>query len=64
MAVSLQFIIDGLDRGQPLNPENFGVNINEQSAINTRVVSFENELIFGGDVFDYLYGKIEQGDFC
>lgn len=64
MAVSLQFIIDGLDRGQPLNPENFGVNINEQSTINTRVVSFENELIFGGDVFDYLYSKIEQGDFC
>jgi hypothetical protein len=64
MAVRIKFLLTGEDRGQPLNPEDFGVNITEESSINSRIISFENELIFGGDVFGYLYGKVEQGDFC
>ena len=64
MAVSIKFLLNDVDRGQPLNPEDFGVNITEEASINTRVISFENELVFGGDVFDYLYAKIQQGDFC
>ncbi len=64
MAVEIKFIIDGLDRGQPLTPEDFSINITEDAAINTRIVSFENELTFGGDVFDYLYSKLENTGYC
>ena len=56
MASELKFLIDSLDRGQPLNPEDFGINITEDDAIGARVVSFDNELIFGGDVFGYSMG--------
>jgi hypothetical protein len=59
MASELKFLIDGIDRGQPLNPEDFGININEDDTIGARVVSFDNELIFGGDVFGYLYNMFE-----
>jgi hypothetical protein len=64
MASELKFLIDGLDRGQPLNPEDFGININEDSAIGARVVSFDNELVFGGDVFGYLYNKLATSGYC
>jgi len=64
MAVEIKFVIDGLDRGQPSNPEDFSINITEDTAINTRIVSFENELTFGGDVFDYLYSKLENTGYC
>jgi hypothetical protein len=50
MAVDIQFILDGEDRGQPLNAQDFGINITEETSINTRVVSFENELTIGGTV--------------
>ena len=64
MAVELKFLIDGIDRGQPLNPEDFGINITEDSSIGARIVSFDNELIFGGDVFGYLYTKLETSGYC
>ena len=64
MASELKFLIDGLDRGQPLNPEDFGININEDDTIGARVVSFDNELIFGGDVFGYLYNKLATSGYC
>jgi hypothetical protein len=64
MAVELKFLIDGIDRGQPLNPEDFGINITEDSAIGARIVSFDNEMIFGGDVFGYLYTKLETSGYC
>ena len=64
MAIELKFLIDGLDRGQPLNPEDFSININEDDGIGARVVSFENELTFGGDVYDYIYTKLEVGGYC
>jgi hypothetical protein len=64
MAVEIKFLIDNLDRGQPLNPEDFGINITEDDAIGARIVSFDNELIFGGDVFGYLYNKLETSGYC
>ena len=64
MASELKFLIDGIDRGQPLNPEDFGININEDDTIGARVVSFDNELIFGGDVFGYLYNKLATSGYC
>jgi hypothetical protein len=64
MAVEIKFLIDNLDRGQPLNPEDFGINITEDDAIGARIVSFDNELIFGGDVYTYLYTKLETSGYC
>ena len=64
MASELRFLIDSLDRGQPLNPEDFGITINEDETIGARIVSFDNELTFGGDVFSYLYAKLETSGYC
>lgn len=64
MAQQLKFLIDGIDRGQPLNPEDFSITVSEDTSINTRIVSFENELTFGGDVFNYLYSKLETTGYC
>jgi len=64
MAAELKFLIDNLDRGQPLNPEDFGINITEDDSIGARIVSFDNELIFGGDVFTYLYTKLATSGYC
>jgi hypothetical protein len=64
MASELKFLIDSLDRGQPLNPEDFGITINEDETIGARIVSFDNELIFGGDVFGYLYAKLQTSGYC
>jgi hypothetical protein len=64
MASELKFLIDGIDRGQPLNPEDFGINITEDDTIGARIVSFDNELIFGGDVFGYLYNKLATSGYC
>jgi hypothetical protein len=64
MAAELKFLIDNIDRGQPLNPEDFGITINEDSTIGARIVSFDNELIFGGDVFTYLYNKLATSGYC
>jgi|LakMenEpi03Aug12_release.lakeMendotaPanAssembly.Ray.scaffolds.fasta_scaffold79375_2 hypothetical protein len=64
MAVDIRFIIDGVDRGQPLNPNDFSININEEISINTRITSFNNDLLFSGDVYSYLYQKLKIGDAC
>jgi len=64
MAVDIRFIIDGQDRGQPLNPEDFSVTINEEDSIGARVVSYNNDLIFGGDVYSYLFNKLKTSGYC
>lgn len=64
MAQQIKFILDDLDRGQPLNPDDFGISITEDDSIGARIVSFNNDLTFGGDVFSYLYGKIETNGYC
>jgi hypothetical protein len=64
MAQQIKFILDGLDRGQPLNPDDFGIAINEDDSIGARIVSFNNDLTFGGNIFSYLYSKIEANGYC
>lgn len=64
MAVDIQFIIDGQDRGQPLNAKEFGVSITEVVEINARIVSFDNDLIFGNDMYTYLFEKLADTGFC
>ena len=64
MAVDVKFIIDGADRGQPTNVEDFGVTINENTEINSRIVSFDNDLLFVGGVYEYLFSKLDTQGFC
>jgi hypothetical protein len=64
MAVDIQFIVDGQDRGQPLNDKEFGLTINENVDINARIVSFDNEMIFGNDMYHYLFEKLANTGFC
>jgi hypothetical protein len=64
MAKELRFLLDGENRGQPLNPQDFGLSITEDDAIGSRVVSFNNDLIFGGSVYKYLFDKVVDKSFC
>jgi hypothetical protein len=64
MAIEIKFLMDGLDRGQPLNPEDFGFNIAEDDSIGSRVVSFNNDLIFDGTAYQYLFNKVIDRTFC
>jgi hypothetical protein len=64
MAVDIKFLIDGTDRGQPTNAEDFSVNITEDTNINTRIVSFDNELKFVGGMYEYLYDKLIDTGGC
>ena len=64
MAVEIKFLIDGADRGQPTNADDFSVNITEDTAINTRIVSFDNDLKFTGGMYEYLYDKLIDTGGC
>lgn len=64
MAQQLKFLLDGEDRGQPLNPQDFGFNIAEDDQIGARVVSFNNDLFFNGSAYQYLFGKVVDRSFC
>jgi len=64
MAVDILFLIDGQDRGQPTNAEDFGFTISEERDINARITSFNNELIFIGQTFEYLIDKLDENGFC
>ena len=64
MAVDIKFLIDGADRGQPTNAEEFGVTVSDNTDINARIVSFDNDLLFVGGVYEYLFGKLDQQGFC
>lgn len=64
MAQQLKFLLDGEDRGQPLNPEDFGFNIAEDDQIGARIVSFNNDLFFNGSAYQYLFGKVVDRSFC
>jgi hypothetical protein len=64
MAVDIKFLIDGADRGQPIDADNFSVNVSEDKKINARIVSFDNDLTFVGGVYDYLFSKLDQSGFC
>jgi hypothetical protein len=58
MAVDIRFLIDGADYGQPTNANDFGFTIAEESTINARIVSFNNDLNFTGGSFEYIYNNI------
>jgi hypothetical protein len=58
MAVDIRFLIDGADRGQPTNADDFGFTIGEDTTINSRIVSFNNDLIFVGGVYEYIYDNL------
>jgi hypothetical protein len=64
MAVDIQFLVNGQDRGQPLNAKDFGVSITESVEINARIVTFDNELIFGNDMYTYLFERLSDTGFC
>lgn len=64
MAVDIKFLIDGADRGQPTNAEDFGFTIGEDTTINSRIVSFNNDLTFVGGVFDYIYSNLIDTGGC
>jgi len=64
MAVDIKFLIDGADRGQPSNADEFGVTVNENTEINARIVSFDNDLLFVGGVYEYLFSKLDTQGFC
>jgi hypothetical protein len=64
MAVDLRFLIDGADRGQPTNANEFGFTISEETSINARIVSFNNDLIFIAEAYNYLINKLDDNGFC
>jgi len=64
MAQELKFLLDGVDRGQPTNADDFGINITEDTNIQARVVSFDNPLIFIGQTYEYIFDKVINGEHC
>lgn len=64
MAQELKFILNNEDRGQPVNADEFGLSITEDTNIQARIVSFENPLIFTGEAYEYIYGLVLSGEHC
>jgi len=64
MAVDIKFLIDGADRGQPTNVEEFGVTVTLDKAINARIVSFDNDLIFVAGVYEYIFNNLVDTGGC
>ena len=64
MAVDIKFLIDGADRGQPTNAEEFGVSVSLDSAINARIVSFDNDLLFVGGMYQYIFDNLVETGGC
>lgn len=64
MAVDIKFLIDGEDRGQPTNADDFGFTIAEEPSINARILSFNNDLNFTGGSFDYIYTNLIDTGGC
>ena len=64
MAVDIKFLIDGADRGQPTNADEFGVSVSLDSAINARIVSFDNDLLFVGGMYQYIFDNLVETGGC
>jgi hypothetical protein len=64
MAVDIKFLIDGADRGQPTNAEEFGVSVSLDQTINARIVSFDNDLNFVGGVYEYIFQNLVDTGGC
>jgi hypothetical protein len=64
MAVDIKFLLDGADYGQPTNADAFGFTIAEESSINARIVSFNNDLVFTAGSFEYIYNNLIDTGGC
>jgi hypothetical protein len=64
MAVDIKFLIDGADRGQPTNAEEFGVSVSLDQTINARIVSFDNDLNFTGGAYQYIFDNLVETGGC
>jgi hypothetical protein len=64
MAVEIKFLIDGVDRGQPNNANEFGFTISEEPDIKTRVISFNNDLVFSGGAYKYFFDILVSNGIC
>jgi hypothetical protein len=64
MAVDIKFLIDGADRGQPTNAEEFGVSVSLDQTINARIVSFDNDLTFVGGTYEYIFNNLVETGGC
>jgi hypothetical protein len=64
MAVDIKFLLDGEDRGQPINYIDFGISITEDTNIQARIVSFDNALTFIGETYEYIFNKVIAGEHC
>ena len=64
MAVEIKFLIDGADRGQPTNADDFGVSITADDKLNMRIVSFDNDLVFVGGTYEYIYNNLIETGGC
>jgi hypothetical protein len=64
MAVEIKFLIDGADRGQPTNADEFGVSVSLDTAINARIVSFDNDLLFVGGMYQYIFDNLVETGGC
>ena len=58
MAQELRFKLDGTFYQGIANPEDFGFRVAEETTLNYRYVSFDNDLRFIGDAYAYLNGLI------
>jgi len=64
MAVDIKFLIDGVDRGQPTNGDEFGASVTLDTSINARIVSFDNDLLFVGGVYQYIFNNLVETGGC
>jgi hypothetical protein len=60
----LEFWVDGVLFESPNNPEDFGIKINYDNEINAVYTTFDNDLDFGGQLYNYLFNKLKEDGFC
>lgn len=61
MVDAFKILLDGVDRGQ--SPEKFGIQVNFNSDINGRFISFENEVKLTGAAYEYIIG-VARDQYC
>lgn len=64
MAQKIRFRLDGTIYNGIGNPEEFGISITEDTQLNFRFASFDNELEFVADAYAYLNGLISDACGC
>lgn len=61
---SITFLLDGQDRGQPLNWDEFGVTIQFQKDSRATFASFDSDLIFSGSAYNYISAAKDESGYC